>query len=81
MHPRTQFFGSNLFNIFFNGLFTFIPKASVHSFVDDTTLSKFVNTLTDLISVLETKCEAEINWLYNYKMIVNPDKFQVTLLD
>ena len=27
------------------------------------------------------ECEAAINWLHNNKMIVNPDKFQVILLD
>ena len=30
---------------------------------------------------MESECEAAINWLYNYKMIVNRDKFQVILLD
>ena len=27
------------------------------------------------------ECETAINWLHNNKMIVNPDKFQVILLD
>ena len=30
---------------------------------------------------MESECEAAINWLYNDKMIDNPDKFQVILLD
>ena len=30
---------------------------------------------------MESEGEAAINWLYNYKIIVNRDKFQVILLD
>ena len=33
------------------------------------------------MSILESECEAVINSLHNNKMIVNPDKFQVILLD
>ena len=31
--------------------------------------------------ILQSECEAAINWRHNNKMIVNPDKFQVILLD
>ena len=30
---------------------------------------------------MESECEAAVNWLDNNKMIVNPDKLQVILLD
>ena len=34
-----------------------------------------------LVTILQSECETAINWLYNNNMIVNPDKFQVILLD
>ena len=70
-----------LFNIFSNNFFFFIPKASVHNFADDYTLASFASRLEELIPILESECEAAINWFHNNKMIVNPDKFQVVLFD
>ena len=79
--PQGSIFGPILYNIFFNDFFFFIPKASVHNFADDNTLASFASTLKELLPILESECEAAINWLHNNKMIVNPDKFQVILLD
>ena len=79
--PQGSIFGPILFNIFFNNFFFFIPKASVHNFVDDNTLASFTSTLKELLPILESECKAAINWFHNNKMIVNPDKFQVILLD
>ena len=70
-----------MFNIFFNDFLFFIPKASVHNFADDNTLCSFAKTLRGLVTILQSECETAINWLHNNKMIVNPDKFQVILLD
>ena len=63
-------FGPILY-IFFNDLFFFIPEASVHNFADDNTLASFASTLKELLPILESECEAAINWLHNNKMIVN----------
>ena len=38
-------------------------------------------TLKELVTVLQSECKSAINWLCNNKIIVNPDKFQVNLLD
>ena len=65
----------------FCDFFFFIPKASVHNFADDNTLCRFAKTLGGLVTILQSECETAINWLHNNKMIVNPDKFQVILLD
>ena len=78
--PQGSIFVPILFNIFFNDIFFFIPKASVHNFADDNTLASFASTLKEVLTILESECEAAINWLHNNKMIVNPDKFQVILL-
>ena len=79
--PQGSIFGPILFNIFFNDFFFFIRKASVNNFVDDNTLCSFAKTLRGLVTILQSECETAINWLHNNKMIVNPDKFQVILLD
>ena len=78
--PQGSIFGPILFNIFFKDLLFFIPKASVLNFADNTWAS-FASTLKELLPVLESECEAAINWLHSNKMIVNPDKFPVILLD
>ena len=49
--------------------------------MNDNTLASFASTLKALLPILESECEAAINWFHNNKMIVNPDKFQVILLD
>ena len=78
VYPKAQF--SDQF-FFFNHFFFLIPKASVHNFADDNTLASFACTLKELLSILESECEAAINWRHKNKMIVNPDKFQIIILD
>ena len=80
MYPQGSIVGPVLFNIF-NDFFFFVPEASVHNFADDNTLCSFAKTLRGLVTILQSECETAINWLHNNKMIVNPDKFQVILLD
>ena len=54
---------------------------SVHDFADDNTVCSFAKILRGLVTILQSECETAINWLHNNKMIVNPDKFQVIILD
>ena len=75
--PQGSIFGPILY-IFY---IFFIPKVSVHNFVDDNTLACFASTSKKLLPILESECETAINWLHNNKMIVNSDKFQVILLE
>ena len=77
--PQGPTFELILFNIFFN-FFFFIPKASVRNFADDNTLCSSAKTLNGLVTILQSECETT-NWLHSNKMIVNPDNFQVILLD
>ena len=44
-------------------------------------MTNLLQVLKELLPILESKCEEAINWLHNNEMIVNPGKFQVTLLD
>ena len=80
MYPKpwakAQF--SDQFYMFFSTTFSTL----FHNFVDDNNLANFGSTLKELLPILESKCEATaINWLHNNKMILNPDRFQVILLD
>ena len=81
MYPKAQFLDRFCLILSFNDFFFFIPKASVHNFADDNTLYSFAKTLRGLVTILQSECEAAINWLHNNKMIVNRDKFQVIFLD
>ena len=44
-------------------------------------LTSFASTLEELLPILELECESAINWLHKNKMVVNPDKLQVIILD
>ena len=55
--------------------------ASAHNFADDNTLSSFTKTIEYVISILESESEKAINWFKDNHMIVNPGKFQATILD
>ena len=65
----------------FNDFFFFVSKTSVQNLAVDNNLASFASTLKELLPILESECEAAINWLHNNKMIVNPDKFRVIILD
>ena len=43
--PQGSILGPILSDIFLNEFFFFVPKASVHNFVNDNTLASFANTL------------------------------------
>ena len=59
--PQGWIFEPILYNIFFNGFFFFVSKASVHNFANDNTLVSFPSTLNELLPILESECEAAIN--------------------
>ena len=51
------------------------------NFADDNSLSTIAKTLVELKNTLQSESEVVINWFKNNKMIVNPEKFQVIILD
>ena len=51
------------------------------NFADDNFLSTIAKTLVELKNTLQSESEVVINWFKNNKMIVNPEKFQVIILD
>ena len=54
---------------------------SIHDFAGDNTLSAWTNTISDLISKLESDSNIAIERFKMNKMIVNLDKFQAIVLN
>ena len=59
----------------------FILIASVHNFADDNTLSAFAENVSKLINILLIESEVITDWFKKNQTIVNPDKFQVIIID
>ena len=70
-----------MFSLSKNDLFLFILIASVHNFADDSTLSAFGENVSKLINILQGESEVITDWFKKNQMIVNPDKFQVIIID
>ena len=79
--PQGSILGPLLSNLSINDLLFFILIASVHDFADDNTLSAFAETVSKLISILQSDSEVITDWFKKNQMIVNPDKFQIIILD
>ena len=79
--PQGSMLGPLLFNLSINDLFFFILIASVHNFADDNTLSAFAENVSKLINILQSESEVITDWFKKNQMIVNPDKFQVIIID
>ena len=53
----------------------------MHNFADDNTLSAWGETVSKLIDTLELETNIAIDCFTKNEMIINPDKFQVIILD
>ena len=79
--PQGSIVGPVLFNIFFNDFFFGLCIVPIHNFAGDNTLSSFARTVNNLVSILESESDCDINSFRDNGMTVNPDKFQAILLD
>ena len=70
-----------MFNLSINDLFFFIGIASIHNFAGDNTQSACGETLSKLIDTLQSESNIAIDWFTKNEIIINPDKFQVIILD
>ena len=73
--------GPLLFNLSINDLLFFNLTASIHNLADDNTLSAFAENVSKLINILQSESEVITDWFKKNQMIVNPDKFQVIIID
>ena len=79
--PQGSILGLLLFSLSKNDLFFSILIASVHNFADDNTLSAFAENVSKLINILQSESEVITDWFKKNQMIVNPDKFQLRIID
>ena len=70
-----------MFNLSINDLFFFIGIVSIHNFAGVNTLSACGETLFKLIDTLQSESNIAIDWFTKNEIIINPDKFQVIILD
>ena len=70
-----------LYNIFINDLLLWISNSKLLNFADDNTIWAAENTNEELINTLEKESQAAIAWLKSNEMIVNPDKFEGTIVE
>ena len=73
--PQGSISGPIVFNLSINDLFFFVSDVSLHNFA---ATSAFAETILELTDVLQSGSEIVIDWFKNNKMIVDPDKLQVT---
>ena len=78
--PQGSILGLILFNIFITDVLNWISNAELINFADDNTISAVENTIKELISILEKKSKAAIDWFVSNEMIVNPEKFQAIVV-
>ena len=69
-----------LFNIFLNGLISFIKTSSLYIFADDNTRTALEKDITSLKETLQNEAEIAIQWFKDNFMIVNPGKFQAMII-
>ena len=72
--------GPLLFSLFINDLYLWIIKTDLINFAADNTITTAERTIENLLSTLETKSLAVIEWFKLNEMIVNPEKFQAIVV-
>ena len=78
--PQGSVLGRLLFNIFINDLNLWITKTDLLNFADDNNITAAERTIENLLSALETESQAAIEWFKLIEMVVNPEKFQATVV-
>ena len=57
-----------------------LKNSDIYNFADDNAISVTSKKRETLLETLKNESESAVNWFRNNNMIVNPDKFQLILL-
>ena len=57
-----------------------LKNSDIYNFADGNTISVASKNRDTLLEILKNESQAAVNWFRNNNMIVNPDKFQLMLL-
>ena len=69
-----------LFNIFINALYLWVSKTDLLNFADNNTISAAEETIKKINSTLKQDSQVAIDWFKTNEMIVNPVKYQTTVV-
>ena len=69
-----------LFNIFINYLYLWVSKTDLLNFADNNTISAAEETIKKINSTLKQDSQVAIDWFKTNEMIVNPVKYQTTVV-
>ena len=72
--------GPILFNIFLNDLLEVLKTSDFYNFADGNTVSVASKKRDTSLETLKNESESAASWFKNNNMIVNPDKFQLMVL-
>ena len=78
--PQASILGPLLFNIFLNNILRFVEKTDICNFADHSTIYSCVKSVNYVIENLQSDLKTALKWFKDNQMMVNPGKFQSTIL-